>query len=86
MQFIQLWKGDQATVTYVTAGIGAVLVLFGLIWVAFSRKSYEVPDFVEPGKVKSKSEWRYSKIFRGSKDGLCMVRHTVVSKQIDSAG
>lgn len=64
-QFIQLWKGDQATVTYVTAALGAALVLFGLVWVAFGRKKYEVPDIADPDKATPKSEWRYSRIFRG---------------------
>lgn len=64
VQFIQLWKGDQATVTYVFTSLGGILILVGLFWVGIGRKSYEVPNFIEPGKTIVKSDWQYTKKIR----------------------
>ena len=41
VQVIQLWKGDQATVTMVAAGLGAALVFVYLILVTFSKRKDE---------------------------------------------
>jgi len=37
VEFIQLWKGDHATVTWVAAGLGLAGLLIALIWVGFSK-------------------------------------------------
>jgi tetratricopeptide (TPR) repeat protein len=63
-QFVQLWKGDQVTVTFIVSGLGAGLVIISLLWVGFSKRTYEVPDFIDIGKTKVKSDWRYSKPYR----------------------
>ena len=39
VQVIQLWRGDQATVTYVATGLGFILVLIVMIWVGFSQEN-----------------------------------------------
>ncbi|MBK7318902.1 tetratricopeptide repeat protein [Candidatus Villigracilis affinis] len=88
VQFIELWRGDQNTVTLIIAIMGALLILAGLIWVGFGRITFEVPDFVSPGKNKLKSDWRYSKGIRqlafagiiayfitGGVSGYLLVRH-----------
>jgi len=64
MQFIQLWKGDQATVTYIVSGLGAASVIVSLLWVGLSKRTHEVPDFVNIGKTKVKSDWRYTRFYR----------------------
>lgn len=66
VKFIQLWQGDQSTVTLVTAIIGAALILLGLLWLALSRKAFEVPDFLSPDKIKIKikSDWQYTSKIR----------------------
>lgn len=64
VEFIQLWKGDQADVTYAFTGLSIALIIFGLLWVGLSRKTYEVPDFIEFGKTKVKKDWQYAKNFR----------------------
>ena len=38
VQFIQLWQGDQQTVTWVTAVIGFIILVFFLIWIGFSQR------------------------------------------------
>ena len=64
VQFINLWRGDQNTVTLIIAIFGGVLILIGLIWVGFGRRTFEVPDFISPGQTKLKSDWRYIKGIR----------------------
>jgi tetratricopeptide (TPR) repeat protein len=34
-----LWLGDQATLTFITAGVGVIVVVFVLIWMGFSKRT-----------------------------------------------
>jgi tetratricopeptide (TPR) repeat protein len=73
VQFTQLWRGDRAIVTLVFALVGGVLVLAGLSWVGFSKKSFEVPDFANVGKKLVKQEWRYLHGYLWARIGLAFV-------------
>ena len=64
VQVIQLWKGDQATVTMVAAGLGAALVFVYLILVTFSKRKDETKKDILKTK-NGKGMWRYSSISRG---------------------
>jgi tetratricopeptide (TPR) repeat protein len=41
-QFIELWRGDQATITYIVIGIAFALLLASLLWVAFAYSTSKI--------------------------------------------
>ena len=55
--FYQLWRGDQATVKWLTAGGGLIVLVIVLGWVGLSKKTVV-------NKKKTRSEPRYSIIYR----------------------
>ncbi|MBL8098087.1 MAG: tetratricopeptide repeat protein [Anaerolineales bacterium] len=58
--FYQLWSGNQATIIYIFAGGGFLLLLIALGWIGFSKK-----DVPKRGNRKSlRSIPRYSLLFR----------------------
>jgi tetratricopeptide (TPR) repeat protein len=46
VQFLELWKGDQATVTWVVTGLAFLLLVSLLIWVGFIK--YSTPSLAVP--------------------------------------
>ncbi len=70
MQLIQLWRGDQATVTYVIAVIAAILILSGLIWVGFSKRPLTKSELSHHRKYKSNFIVRYPRLFWLARIGL----------------
>ena len=61
---IELWRNDQATVTFVTVGLGASLLIASLLWVILRRETYEVPDFTHPDRTLHRHDWRYGSSLR----------------------
>ncbi|MBN8655536.1 MAG: tetratricopeptide repeat protein [Anaerolineae bacterium] len=70
VQFIQLWRGDQSTVTFVTAITGAFFIFSGLSWVSFSKRTFSVPSFLNSRDTKLKQEWRYPRYYKIARIGL----------------
>ncbi len=70
IQFIQLWRGDQATVTYVVIIMGTVLVLSALIWIGFGKRPLTEKELSHPRKFGSNNAIRYPRLYLLARLGL----------------
>lgn len=68
VEFIKLWQGDQATVTYVTVILGILILLAVLGWFSFRRKESSFYD--ARGKLKNVYSPYYPKAYKWSRLGL----------------
>ena len=78
VNFIQLWRGDQTTVTYIAAGGGLVILVIALGWVGFKTKEVEVKtvatreDQIETTRLEKQPAYllKYQRLARG---GLLLI-------------
>lgn len=68
VEFFQLWKGDRALVSWATAGLGLLTLLFVLIWIGFSKENY-AKSLLLPTGYRSKQP-RYPKLFLLARLGI----------------
>jgi len=71
VEFIQLWKGDQATVTWVAAGLGLAGLLIALIWVGFSKMDAKTL-LALPERYRTRQP-RYPKYYKVARLGLVLI-------------
>lgn len=72
VQFIQLWQGDRATVTWVITGFSFAGLFFALLYVSFSKRTYHSSINHLSNKKHSWKEMRYLKHFRYARIGLML--------------
>jgi tetratricopeptide (TPR) repeat protein len=66
--FYQLWRGDQATVTWLLAGGGLLLIFIVSLWIIFKQKSIHIEGIPTPKKPNPKPRFEkqpeYSRFHR----------------------
>ena len=71
VEFIQLWKGDQATVTWVAAALGLAGLLIALAWVGLSKMASKTL-LALPERYRTRQP-RYPKHYKVARLGLLLI-------------
>ncbi len=70
-QFVELWRGDQATVTWVVTGLGFAILLVSLSWVGFSREKLD--NKIATLTLYRSRQSRYPKFHKLARIGLLVL-------------
>ena len=62
--FYKLWAGDERIITEIIVGVGLVVILLSLLWVAFSKKIIKVHSKKNTGLPRNLKAYRYSYNYR----------------------